>query len=654
MNTLNENTSNSKPGMDSQIDKLSKKINILINAIFNQSENGLLLLDFERVILMANHSASEILSNDVLVGQNFISLFDDTAASELNSAFKQIQLSGMVENESSTTLKVNYSSADKKHVAIALDLTALYIDEELFFIVRFKDIGREKRYEAEISLMAHAMMSINEGLTIIDLDGKIIFANEAFYKIFAYPLNSLNSKNLLDLCDKESAQTFRENVLSQPTRCTWQGELTCMQYTGLEFPYSVSTSPILDEKNQPFLVICVGRDISDEKNLEYQLQHSSKLEALGQLAGGVAHDFNNLLIVIHGHADKIMHQLTDDSLRNSANEIIKASRRATGLTRQLLAYSRKQVLTPQVFDINDLIHDLYKMLSSLIGENIKFKLDLNPTPINILADQHQFGNVIMNLCVNARDAMPDGGKLILKTSLMNQTDLHIPDVEIPDTPIAHIAVIDTGTGIPDEVRSKIFDPFFTTKPKGRGTGLGLSMVYGIIKQSNGYIDIDSTPGMGTTFHIYLPVHQEQNTQLSSANIPEQIKPEEQPDNTPDNATVLVVEDEEQVRTLVCEMLESFGYNVLHALNGLEAIDIYKDHGENIDLILTDMVMPEMGGQKLIENLPDLKKGVKVLYMSGYTDTAIDEQGLPDSVEFIQKPFSPPDLLNKIAKILNKN
>ncbi|RMH64039.1 MAG: PAS domain-containing sensor histidine kinase [Calditrichaeota bacterium] len=650
MNNLNDHSHNSDQALEDHIEKLSQKINILLDAVINQAANGMMLLDQQGVILMANTRACDILSDTSIHGKKLTTLFAPDQAMELETGFNQVQLSSLAEGESAIDLELPYYHQPEKYKILSTTITSLHIDEESFFILSIKDLSREKRYEVEISLLAHAMMSISEGLTIIDLDGKIIFGNEAFYTIFDYPLNSLNGHDFTELCDEDSTRLFRQNALQLNEQQCWQGELKCVRREGDAFPYNLSTSTIKDEQGAPFLLICVGRDITEKKDLEVQLQQSQKMEAIGQLAGGVAHDFNNLLIVIRGHTDKLLQHLRDETLLHSVREINKAAKRASGLTRQLLAYSRKQILTPEVFDINILIQELYKMLSSLIGENIKFELELSPSPMFILADQHQISNVIMNLCVNARDAMSEGGHLTIQTSKIDYDGLKCTRGDMPKDEHTFVAltVRDTGCGMSGETISKIFDPFFTTKPKDRGTGLGLSMVYGIIKQSGGGIAVESTPGIGTTFHIYFPYKQKEDAmpqKTLSENPPEEI-------DHPENATVLVVEDEEQVRELVCEMLETYGYNVLYALNGLEAIDVYKKNREHIDLILTDVVMPEMGGKKLIESLPDLRKGVKVLYMSGYTDNAIDEQGIlnPDT-EFIQKPFSPVELLNKVGNIL---
>lgn len=638
--------------LSSQVKKLSQKINQLLEAVFNQSPDGMMLLDYQGVLLLCNTLTHDMFAKPPQPGDTIETLFEEPNRSEVLGVMNQLQFTSLTENKSTQSLQLSLSDNRQKRVLLEIHITATRIDEETFFIVRMQDITAEKRNEIEMSLLAHAMMSIGEGLSIIDLDGKIIFANEAFYNIFNYPLNSLNSSNINDLCHEDNPNVFKEVIIPESINHNWQGEISCTKRDGSPFPYYVSTSNIKDDKDQPFLIICVGKDITENKNLEAQLQQAHKMEAIGQLAGGVAHDFNNLLIVISGYTDRLISHLAGTPMVRAAQEIDKAAKRASALTGQLLAYSRKQILKPELFDLNDLIHDLYKMLSSLIGENINLRIELHDAPLFILADQHQIGQVVMNLCVNARDAMPEGGDLTISTFIAEKEELKCSTLELKDYNQQYVglSVQDTGTGMNEDTKNKIFDPFFTTKPKDKGTGLGLSTVYGIVKQSDGGITLESTLEMGTTFYIYFPMHAEEDIDrnISSTPGPNTEK------NMHGHETILVVEDEEAVRELVCEMLETYGYNILYALNGVQATEVFKEHGDKIDLILTDVVMPEMGGRKLIENLPNMRANVKVLYMSGYTDNAIDDQGiLNPNTEFIQKPFSPSDLLNKVRCILDK-
>ncbi len=372
--------------------------------------------------------------------------------------------------------------------------------------------------------------------------------------------------------------------------------------------------------------------IDRERAKAEQLRQSQKMEAVGQLAGGVAHDFNNLLTVITGYSEiGIRRMSTGDPLRKNMEEIKRAADRAASLTRQLLAFSRKQMFQTKVIDLNSVVADMNTLLRRLIGENIDLVSSLEPSLCKIKADPGQIEQVLMNLVVNARDAMPRGGKLTIKTSnaVLDQTSKSLPSTK-PGR-FLMLTVSDTGVGMDAETRKRVFEPFFTTKEIGKGTGLGLATVYGIVKQSGGNIVVYSELGQGTTFKIYLPVADDFVTD------DEEVKAPEVPRG---HGTILLVEDEELVRTLAREILETNGYEVVSAANGVEALRVCAGYEGHIDLLITDVVMPQMGGRELAERLVELRPSTKVLYMSGYTDDAIVMHGvLDDQMAFIQKPFS---------------
>lgn len=379
------------------------------------------------------------------------------------------------------------------------------------------------------------------------------------------------------------------------------------------------------------------------KQSEAQLLQAQKMEAVGRLAGGVAHDFNNFLTAITGYSDLMLMRLpTGDPLRHHAEEIHKAADRAASLTQQLLAFSRKQILQPKVVDLNMVVADVEKMLRRLIGEDIELITHLDPNLGKIKADPGQIVQVLMNLAVNARDAMAQGGKLIVETA---SVDLDQPHGEMPAGLHVMLSVRDTGCGMDAETKSHIFEPFFTTKEKGKGTGLGLSTVYGIVKLSGGTISIDSELGQGSTFKVYLPRLEEA---LESGH---RGKGTASPMRGAE--TVLLVEDEESVRDLVRNILQVHGYTVLEAQNGRGAIELCEQHPEHIDLILTDVVMPQMSGRELVERLSPMKPDAKILYMSGYTDDAILHHGtLESDIPFLQKPFTPDALVLKVREVLD--
>jgi len=369
------------------------------------------------------------------------------------------------------------------------------------------------------------------------------------------------------------------------------------------------------------------------------------MEAIGRLAGGVAHDFNNLLTIIRGHSD-LMVELpqTDAKQKRSLEQIQKASSQATGMTRQLLAFSRMQVLQPRIVDLNVVITDMSKMLPRLIGEHIEYSFIPDPQLCAVQADPGQIEQVLMNLAVNARDAMPEGGKLRVQTKsiLLSAADA-AKRPAMTAGQYALIAFSDTGIGMDEKTKAHIFEPFFTTKEVGRGTGLGLATVYGIVKQSGGFIWVESQPAKGTTFEIYLP---RANGPISVV-LPERI----QRDENRGAGTILLAEDESGVRQLACEVLRSAGYMVIEAKDGVEAIELAKKHEGKIELLLTDLVMPKMSGQELAERLRNQYPELRVLLMSGYSEYSHGKQQAAGSHAMLQKPFTLQALAEKVREIL---
>jgi signal transduction histidine kinase len=380
---------------------------------------------------------------------------------------------------------------------------------------------------------------------------------------------------------------------------------------------------------------------------EEQLRQAQKLEAIGSLAGGVAHDFNNLLTIINGYSEIIGSQLPADSpVRDLVREIGQAGERAASLTRQLLAFSRKQVLEPKVFNLNAIVTDTAKMLRRLIGEDIELNTTLEPGLRRVRADPGQLEQVLINLAVNARDAMPQGGKLTIETANaeLHETYTHAY-ADLPPGPYVMMAVSDTGCGMDEATKARIFEPFFTTKGPGKGTGLGLATVYGIVKQSEGHVAVYSEPGRGTTFKIYLPVAEERVPSGKS-------HPGLQPAR-PGTETILLAEDEPALQALARHVLQSHGYTVLEAGQGDKALRIAQDYKGTIHLLVTDVVMPAMSGRQLAERLAANRPGVKVLYLSGYTDDAVVRHGvLQAETAFLQKPFTPGALAQKVREVLD--
>ena len=406
-------------------------------------------------------------------------------------------------------------------------------------------------------------------------------------------------------------------------------------------------TPVRDALGKVIRVVGIAEDITELRRTQEQLFQSQKIEAVGRLAGGVAHDFNNLLTVIIGHGELLGEDLKEgDPLRESVLEVLHAASRAAGLTKQLLAFSRQQVLELRVVDLNALVGNMDKMLRRLIGEDVELRSVLSDALGAVRADAGQIEQVILNLVVNARDAMPEGGRLMIETSDVELDEAYIASHE-PMAAGAYVmlAVTDTGTGMTEGVRRRLFEPFFTTKEPGKGTGLGLATVYGIVKQSGGYIWVYSEVDNGTTFKIYLPRVTEAPEALL---VPDIVA--EPPRGT---ETVLLVEDEDMVRSLARAALARRGYAVLEAANGREALAICERHREPIDLLVTDMIMPGMTGRDLALRVILLRPEIKVLYISGYTDRAIVHKGLlAPGFAFMEKPFTPDSLARKVRKVLD--
>ncbi|NOY09703.1 MAG: PAS domain S-box protein [Spirochaetes bacterium] len=393
---------------------------------------------------------------------------------------------------------------------------------------------------------------------------------------------------------------------------------------------------------------CSNTDITDYKKLEEEFRQAQKMEAIGRLAGGVAHDFNNLLTVIQGSSEMILLELNkNSSIYPLVEQIMEAGKRAESLTRQLLAFSRKQTLQPKVINLNKLIRDMEKMIKRLIGEDIIFSTNYSNSRRKIKADPGQIEQIILNLVVNARDAMPEGGELEIETQdvTIAEQDAELLEELTPGDYVL-LSVTDTGTGMDKETKTHVFEPFFTTKESEKGTGLGLSTVYGIVKQSSGAIRIYSEPGMGTAFHIYFPATEEQHQQKDeSHSISTDLTGKE---------TVLIVEDEDDVRKVAARSLKYYKYNILEARNAGEAIDICKNYGDKISLLLTDVILPGTNGKKLSKEILKIIPRIKIIFMSGYTDNAITHYGLLDpDINFIQKPFTMQILTRKVREVLDK-
>lgn len=480
---------------------------------------------------------------------------------------------------------------------------------------------------------------------VTDSEGNIIECNTAFVNLFSFA----SKKEALGTNVNQYFKTREER------QKFWQSLLENKQLKLEEFNLNSS-----DGKTVDVLANVIGSfkngeiheikgyliDTTERKRLEQQLQQSQKMEALGRLAGGVAHDFNNILTVIMGYSSMIKDKLnTGLSIEQDIEGIQKSAKKAVNLTRQLLVFSRKQTLKPTVVDINQLITDMQKMLRRLINENIGMHLFLHAENPTVYIDPGQMEQVLINLAVNAKDAMPEGGELIINTSNYRPTESEAREYNLSVDDYVIITVEDTGTGIDEQYLSKIFEPFFTTKSEEQGTGLGLSTVYAIIDQSNGHVKVDSVREKGTTFTIYLPQFKKK--------IEKEEKVEEEGTLTAGTETILVVEDEDNVRGLISKLLDRRGYKVLEARNAGEALLLCERHKEKIHLLITDVVLPIMRGDELAGRLKNIRPDIKFLFISGYIERKIEHEDIdPSEINFIQKPFEIEPFISKIREILD--
>jgi two-component system cell cycle sensor histidine kinase/response regulator CckA len=490
----------------------------------------------------------------------------------------------------------------------------------------------------------------------VNTEGRITQINQTELTMLGYTLEEMLGQPVWKFIVEEESQKILMAKIIGGTPPGRQFERTYRRKDGTMLPVLIEDRILQDVEGRITGIRSTIQDITDRKRaeeemrvLEEQFRQSQKMEAVGRLGGGIAHDFNNLLTVIKGYSQLSLLDLKEsDPLWGNIQEIQKATQRATDLTRQLLAFSRRQILDLKVLDMNTLLRDLDKMLRRIIGEDIELVTLLSGDLGRVKIDPGQIEQVIFNLAVNARDAMPSGGKLLIETTNV-ELDKEYAKAHIGVVPGRYVklSVSDTGIGMSQEVREKVFEPFFTTKDKGKGTGLGLSTVYGIVKQSGGNIWVYSEPGHGTTFKIYLPKVEEELDTLHGR--------DETEFSPRGSETVLLVEDEQEVRLLAHRLLSQQGYRVLEATNGVEALHVAQEQGgEKIHLLFTDVVMPQMGGKELADQLKILRPDIKVLYTSGYTDNAIVHQGvLNPGTHFLQKPFSLKTLSHKVREVLDR-
>jgi PAS domain S-box-containing protein len=535
-------------------------------------------------------------------------------------------------------------------------LIALVLLFDIYSVYQQLQIHRVRRQLNESERLFHLIgENAADLIAVVDMAGNRLYNSPSYEKILGYSLEELRTTPALEqIHPDDRAQVIEASEEAKRTGLGRRLEYRMRHKNGTWRMLESTASAVRNAKGETERLVIVNRDITERKQAEKELQEREqqlrqavKMEAVGRLSGGIAHDFNNLLSVIIGYADELNESKSDgDKLRRNAEQIKKAGQRAASLTRQLLAFSRQQVLQPRVLDLNSVVADLAKMLRRLIGADIELTLTLDPEVGSVKADPSQIDQVLMNLVVNARDAMPEGGQITIETSNTELTQGQAAKMPyVQPGPYVQLTVTDTGIGMDAETMAHIFEPFFTTKEKGQGTGLGLATVYGIIKQSGGYIWVFSEPGRGTSFKIFLPRVMDAAPAVSAKTQPAKGRRA--------LSTVLLVEDEDSLRELIAELLARDGYHVLAASNGAQAVETARSFQGPIHLLLTDIVLPGISGTAVAKHLAASRPEMKILYMSGYSEFHPSGRGsLPPDARLLQKPFTKETLLRDVAEALS--
>ena len=520
-----------------------------------------------------------------------------------------------------------------------------YLPFCVFLFVLFRNVSKTGLTPISPSYAADSIIAIlSDGLVLFDAEGIVRFANPAFCALFGLEQRQVQDQALQAVCSRiPDAPSLISAMQAGPLK---DRELAFGEGRDRRV-LSISSSLLPGPGGHLGGTVCITRDVTDRRHLEEQLQQAQKMESIGRLAGGLAHDFNNLLTSILGYGELLQEAGgLEEAQREYIGEIQRAARRAAALTGQLLAFSRKQIHHPRVLDINALLLNMQRLLRPLIPENIGLSYDLAEQAGNIKADPGQLEQIVLNLVVNAVDAMENGGRLRIATACADRSEI-LPDrkLEIPQAQYVLIRVEDDGHGIAPAILDKVFEPFFTTKAQGKGTGLGLSMVYGIVKQSGGFVDVESQPGKGSAFRVYLP-------RVNEEACPPNLEREAPQPALQGGGRILFVEDEDSLRRMLCDYLVRCGYQVAEAGDGRTALERFRGRGAEFDLLVTDVVMPGLGGEELAAALVAENPALQVLHISGYAESSLAPEGLlPPGVRLLQKPFSPRRLEAEIRTIL---
>ncbi len=621
----------------------------LLGAIVQASGDAILCLDRNGTILSWNRAAEQIYGYAAAeaVGHPIALLLPPDRSGEYRELMTRLDRGGPAEHFESERVR-----RDGRRITVSLSASPLkdQAGDIIGLSITSRDITDRLRSEEELRKLSSAIEQSPVSILITDAQGRIEFVNPKFTQMTGYRADEAQGENPRILkSGHTSDEEYRRLWATISGGQVWQGELLNRKKDGDLFWEKATIAPVRSGRGEITHFIAIKEDITDRKKLEDQLRHSQKMEAVGLLAGGIAHDFNNILTAIIGYSTLLdMKMPAGDPLRLNVTQIIVSANRAAELTHSLLAFSRKQVIHLEPLDLNQAVRQTETFLQRLLPEDIELQLHLVPEPLTCQTDRGQLEQVLMNLASNSRDAMPQGGRIVIETGRIvidSEFILSHGYGELGD--YALISFSDTGIGMDETTRPQIFEPFFTTKEVGKGTGLGLAMVYGMVKQHGGYITVDSEPGRGTTFRIYLPLVLDP----AAREVPDL---GEEPAFAGGTETILVADDDAVLRNLAEEVLIQFGYTVLTAADGEEALDRFRENLERIDLAILDVVMPKRNGREVFDTIRLLRPQLPVLFISGYTDEVIHRHGvIGPTQEFIQKPMSPLVLLKKVREVLDR-
>ena len=618
----------------------SRQIAEMLFALFQAHSDALFLKDCEGKYLLFNQTAAELVKKPVeeVLGRTDGAIFDEESAEVVRNRDRLVLETGLVTTEEEVLTAAGVTRTYEATKAPFFDRTG-----KLAGVIGIsRDVTARKEAEEALARSEHLLRLVLQTLPVavqvMDLEGNIVLYNPACTRIWGKVINDGTERY-------SSAEAYWHDTQDQIEPREWaswtartEGKPVMEQLVDIknfegETKTILNSAVPIEDKGNVIGAVVINEDITERRRLEKRMGQSQKMEAVGLLAGGVAHDFNNILTVISGCAELLLQDIDADH-QDLVREILTSAELGSGLTKQLLSFSRQSVLRPQTVDLNETVLASQKMLRRLVEENVVLTLDLEPRVGAIRVDPTEFDQMLLNLVVNARDAMPEGGEIVISTSWRRAPKDFVL-----------ISIKDTGEGIPLEIQEQIFDPFFTTKETGNGTGLGLATVYGIVQQSGGTLEVESSPGEGATFTVFLPCADMSGLELSPSASGES--------SYSGHETVLLVEDQVTVRRLLTRALERAGYQVVQAANGLEALNSWSASGK-IDLLVTDVVMPEMGGFGLVERLRKIQSDVKVIFLSGYaSEPSLLEEFDTPRVKYMQKPVSLVDFLKEVRHSLDQ-